>query len=78
MLEPQHHIVRIADHDHVARSPVRPPVLHPKIEEVGRQAFPDSSPSSKLRLDAKVVIHVGVNPLLAAKRAFRRLHRDVR
>jgi hypothetical protein len=36
MLEPQHHIVRVTVHNHIACGPVRPPVLYPKVEEVGR------------------------------------------
>jgi hypothetical protein len=39
-----------------------------------RQTFHHSKPSSKLELDADPVIDRGLNPLLAAKITFRRLH----
>ena len=34
LLKPQHHVVRITNHDNLAHGSVRPPVLDPKIENV--------------------------------------------
>src|SRR6266550_1356751 len=34
VLKPQYHVVRIANHDDLARSSMRPPVLYPKVEDV--------------------------------------------
>src|SRR6185295_14126256 len=34
MLEPQHRVIRIADHDYFSRGLLRPPVLYPEVENI--------------------------------------------